>query len=65
MTAVFIGPTDLILSVLAPCKYNEQVKAWRWHQFMMAGNPNYLAEIAQRQADKRAAGIGPDGLCHA
>ncbi len=62
---VFIGSTDLIASILFPTKYDKHVQDWKWHQFSVQGNPNYQADIAARQAAKRAGGIGPDGLCHA
>lgn len=63
MTVAFIGPTDVILSALAPPKYDRHIQGYKWHLFMMNSNPNYLADIAARQADKRAAGIGPEGMC--
>ncbi len=63
MTAVFIAPTEIILSVLAPPKYDKHVQDWRWHLQMVNLDPNYLDAIAKRQADKRAAGIGTEGLC--
>jgi hypothetical protein len=65
MTTAIIAPTDLVLSVLAPERYDEHMKAWRWHEFLVGVSPNYLAEIAVRQAAKRAAGIGPEGMCRA
>lgn len=65
MTAVFIAPTDFIIECLFPPKYDRHVQDWRWHSRMIGFNPNYQADIARRQADKRAHGIGPEGMCHA
>lgn len=66
MTAVFIGPTDIIIAGLfGPRQQDSHCQALRWHLRMVQINPDYLAEIAKRQAAKRAAGIGPEGRCHA
>lgn len=66
MTAAFIAPTDIIIAGLfGPRQHNEHCKALKWHRYMLGFDPNYLAEIAARQAAKRAAGIGPEGRCHA
>lgn len=65
MTAVFIGPTELILSVLAPLRFDKHVQDYRWHRYMIGFNPDYQDDIARRQADKRAHGIGPEGMCGA
>ncbi len=48
-----------------PQQHAAHVQAHRWHVYMLNINPNYLADIAARQAAKRAAGIGPEGLCPA
>jgi len=66
MTAVFIAPTEIIVSAMAPSKYDRHIQDFRWHARMTAWcAPDYLADIAARQAAKRAAGIGPEGRCHA
>ena len=65
MTFAFIGPTDIIVESLFPLRYDKHVQDWRWHTYMIGFSPNYLADIAARQADKRAHGIGPEGMCRA
>lgn len=35
---------------------DKHVQDWRWHCFMLNSNPNYLEDIAKRQAAKREAG---------
>jgi hypothetical protein len=62
---VFIGPTALILECLFEPRYDEHMKAWRWHEMMVQADPGYLSKIAARQAWKRAVGIGQEGLCRA
>lgn len=65
MTAVFIGPTEIIIAGLfGPRQQDSHMQALRWHRYMLGFDPNYLAEIERRQAAKRAAGIGPEGRCH-
>lgn len=63
MTAAFIAPTDIIIAAMFPPKFDRHVQDWKWHAHMVNVNPGYQAEIAQRQADKRSAGIGPEGRC--
>ena len=65
MSVAFIGSTEDICAVLFPQDHRSHVQAWRWHENMVRQNPDYLAEIAARQAAKRAAGIGPEGMCRA
>lgn len=65
MAYIVTGPTEKLLEAFFPSKFDRHVQAWRWHVYMVNLNPNYLADIAARQAAKRAAGIGPEGLCHA
>jgi hypothetical protein len=66
VTAVFIGTTEIIIAGLfGPRQQDEHMKALRWHRRMVQINPDYLADIAARQAAKRAAGVGPEGRCHA
>ena len=48
-------PQDIIGLLVAP-RYDEHCRDWRWHRFMLQGNPNYQAEIARRQAYKRSIG---------
>lgn len=63
---VIIGPAEAIREFMfGPPQHDRHVQDWRWHKQMFNLNPNYLAEIAARQAAKRAAGIGPEGRCHA
>lgn len=47
MTAVFIGPTDLILEVLCPDKFDKHVQAWRWHSYT-TGNYHYWPRYSNR-----------------
>lgn len=54
-----------IEAFFGPKQADQHMQAYRWHRTMLAGNPNYLEEIAARQAAKRAAGIGPEGRCPA
>jgi hypothetical protein len=65
MTAVFIGPTDIIIDAMFPQlrDANRHVLDYRLHVKMFAANPNYQAEIDARRAYKRAHGIGPEGMC--
>jgi hypothetical protein len=63
MTAVFIGPTDIIISGMFKFQHDRHVLDYRMHLKMYAANPNYEAEIAARRADRRAHGIGPEGRC--
>lgn len=65
MSVAFIGSTEDICAVLFPQDHRAHVRDHRWHVLMERENPNYLAEIAERQAAKRAAGIGPEGMCRA
>lgn len=65
MTAAFIAPTDIIIAAMFQFQQDRHVQDWRWHGMMANLNPNYQADIAGRQAMKRAAGIGPEGLCRA
>lgn len=65
MTFAIIGPTEAIIETMFPMQQNRHCQDRIWHLKMMNVNPNYLADIAARQAAKRAAGIGPEGLCHA
>ena len=65
MTAVFIASTDIIIAGLFKFQHDKHCQDYRWHAFMMNSNPNYLQDIAERQAAKRANGIGPEGMCHA
>ena len=58
------NPQD-ILSLLHYSQYDRHMHEWRWYKHVTSINPNFFADIAQRQADKRAAGIGSEGLCHA
>lgn len=55
---------EALFDALFPSRFDKHVQDWRWHLKMVNLNPNYLADIAARQAAKRAAGIGPEGLCH-
>lgn len=55
---------ETLLEAFFKVQADEHVKAWRWHCSMVASNPNYLEDIAERQAKKRAAGIGVEGMCH-
>jgi hypothetical protein len=65
MACAFIGSTEDIIAVLFPQDHCAHVHDRRWHLKMMNLNPNYQAELAERQAAKRAAGIGPEGICRA
>ncbi len=62
---IIIGPTEALIEALFPSKFDNHIQKWRWHVAMVRENPDYLADIAVRQAAKRAAGIGPEGRCHA
>lgn len=62
---IITGPTETLIAAMFPPKYDKHVQDWRWHLYSLERlGPNYLADIAARQAAKRAAGIGPEGLCH-
>lgn len=65
MAQAFIGPTEIIIAGAFSQQHNEHCKGWRWHAYISDINKNYLADISARQAAKRAAGIGPEGRCHA
>ncbi len=66
MGIIIVGSTEVIRDALfGPQNHDRHVADWRWHLRAVNLNPNYLAEIAARQADKRAAGIGPEGMCRA
>jgi hypothetical protein len=59
------GRTEALIAAFFAIQQDRHVQAWRWHGLMTNLNPNYLAEIAAMQAAKRAAGIGPEGMCPA
>jgi hypothetical protein len=64
MAQVFIAPTAIIIDGLfGPRQHDSHCQGWRWHLYISNVNKDYLAEVARRQADKRAAGIGPEGRC--
>ena len=65
LTVVTAETEEFIEALFGPRDHNSHMQAYRWHRTMVAGNPNYLEEIAARQAAKRAAGIGPEGRCPA
>ena len=67
MAQVFITTDNEIFMecLFGPSQHDAHMRCWRWHKMMVAQNRNYLAEIAARQAAKRAAGIGAEGLCRA
>jgi hypothetical protein len=63
---IIIGPTEAIRDALfGPQDHNRHVMDLIWHRKMLNINPDYLADIARRQAWKRSQGIGPEGMCHA
>lgn len=62
---VVTGQIEALVEAFFPSKFDKHVQDWKWHLHISNINPNYLADIAARQAAKRAAGIGPKGLCHA
>lgn len=52
-----IGSTEAVMEFLGLSpQHNEHCKAYRWHRFMMPIQPDYLEEIAKRQAYKRSIG---------
>lgn len=63
MAQVFIASTDIIIGGMFKFHHDRHVMDYRMHVKMFDANPNYEAEIAARQAAKRAAGIGPEGMC--
>lgn len=65
MGFIITGPTEHFIAALFPQQQDHHCQDRRWHLKMVIANPGYLADIAARQADKRARGIGPEGLCHA
>lgn len=65
LTIVTAETHEFIEAFFGPRQQSAHLQAWRWHQTMLDINPNYLHEIAARQAAKRAAGIGPEGRCPA
>jgi hypothetical protein len=65
MNTAIIGTTEAICAALFPQQHDRHAQDWRWHMKMVNVNPNYLADIAARQAAKLAAGIGPEGMCRA
>lgn len=58
-------PQDIIGLFVGPRQYDRHCGDYRWHLQMVNVNPNYLQDIAERQAWKRAQGIGPEGRCPA
>jgi hypothetical protein len=64
MNIAIIGPVEILRDILCgEQQHNSHCQAWRWHDYMTNINANYLADIAERQARKRAMGIGPEGMC--
>ena len=64
MTIAIIGPVEAIRVLLCgEQQHDEHTRGYRWHQYIANINANYLADIAERQARKRAMGIGPEGMC--
>lgn len=63
MTAVFIASTDIIIDGLFKFQHDRHVLDYRMHLKMFAVDPNYMDEMEARRAAKRAAGIGPEGMC--
>lgn len=54
---VVTGSTEAVMEFLGLSpQHNEHAKANRWHRFMVAVQPDYLDEIARRQAYKRSIG---------
>lgn len=56
---------EFMEALFGPSQHDRHMKDWRWHLVMAEMNPNYLEDIAARQAAKRAAGIGVNGRCPA
>lgn len=66
MNVIITGPTEVLIAALFPQQQDKHVQDRRWHLYSVQQlGPGYLDEIAARQAAKRAAGIGPEGRCHA
>jgi hypothetical protein len=65
LTIVTAETQEFIEAFFGPRQHNSQMQAWRWHQTMLEINPNYLSDIAARQAQKRAIGISVNGRCPA
>ena len=65
LTVVTAETEEFIEALFGPRDHNSHMQAYRWHLVMAGMNSNYLDDIAIRQAEKRAAGIGPEGLCRA
>jgi hypothetical protein len=65
LTIVTAETEEFIEALFGPQQHANHMQAWRWHQVMVGMNPNYLGDIANRQAAKRAAGIGVNGRCPA
>lgn len=65
MSYIVTGPAEKLLEAFFPSRHDRHVQDWKWHLHISNINPNYSTDIAARQAAKRAAGIGPEGLCHA
>ena len=65
LTVVTAETEEFIEALFGPQQHANHMKAYRWHMVMVGMNPDYIDEIAQRQADKRAAGIGINGRCPA
>lgn len=47
MNIAFIGPTESLLTVLAPPKFDAHVKDWRWNCYA-TGNYHYWPEYSNR-----------------
>jgi hypothetical protein len=64
MNLIITGPTELLIEGLfGPRQADEHCRGYLWHKYISGYDKNYLADVARRQADKRAAGIGPEGRC--
>ena len=65
LTIVTAETQEFIDALFGPQQHAHHMQADHWHMVMVGMNPDYIDEIAQRQADKRAAGIGINGRCPA
>ena len=65
LTVITAETEEFIEALFGPRDHNSHMQAYRWHLVMAGMNSNYLDDIAIRQTEKRAAGIGPEGLCRA